>query len=109
MELINIAGTAALLLGGFFLLSSGVGVWRFPDVFTRLHATSVADAAGAPLVFLGIALLLPAGLVTLKIVLLVVFSLVSSATASHALAKAALLHQKPLGRTLKKSTKKAKK
>lgn len=94
-EFIEIAGNTCLCLGAFFLLTSAVGLWRMPDFFTRLHPAGVADSAGAPLTLLGILLLTPGVLIKIKILILIVFALYTSATACHALAKAALLTTKP--------------
>jgi multicomponent Na+:H+ antiporter subunit G len=93
---IHYTGWFSLTLGAFFVLSAAVGLMRFPDFFSRIHPAGMADSIGAPLMFIGIALLQPAGFITLKIILLIVFSLVTSATACHALAKAAMVsNEKP--------------
>jgi multicomponent Na+:H+ antiporter subunit G len=50
---------AALLLlaaGAFFFLAGTVGLLRFPDVHTRLHALTKADNVGLGLVTLALAL-----------------------------------------------------
>lgn len=87
-------GWACIIAGTFFLLTAAVGLWRMPDFFTRLHPAGVGDSMGVPLVLLGIALLHPFGLVTIKIILLMGFATYTAATACHALAKAALLDKK---------------
>ena len=64
---------------------------RFPDFFSRMHAASVTDTLGGTLILFG--LMLQSGgqmLVLIKLVLIVLFILITSPTASHALAKAAL-------------------
>lgn len=79
-----------LLTGGLFLLAGGIGLLRLPDFFTRVHAAGVTDTMGAGAILLG--LMLQAGLtqVSIKLVLIIVFMLFTSPTASHALAQAAL-------------------
>lgn len=48
---------AALLLGGaVFFLAGTVGLLRFPDVYSRLHAPAKADNVGLGLVVAGLAL-----------------------------------------------------
>ncbi|MCB2081609.1 MAG: monovalent cation/H(+) antiporter subunit G [Rickettsiales bacterium] len=86
-----------MIVGTFFIFTGSLGILRMPDFFTRLHPASMGDSMGLPLILIGIALHTPFGLVTAKILLLLLFSLVTSSTASHALAKAALLDMKPLG------------
>jgi multicomponent Na+:H+ antiporter subunit G len=80
----------AMLSGGFFVIVGGIGMLRFPDLFTRLHAASVTETLGAGLLLLGMLLQVDHWLVAAKLVLLAAFLLVTSPTAAHALAKAAL-------------------
>ena len=62
-----------------------------PDLFTRLHPAGVADTVGAGFILLGFMLQGGLSLVTLKLVLILVFLFFTTPTASHALARAALL------------------
>ena len=80
-----------LLGGGGFLLIGGIGVIRMPDFYTRMHATSLTDTLGMGLIIIG--LMLQAGwtLVLFKLFLIMVFMLITSPTAAHALARAALV------------------
>jgi multicomponent Na+:H+ antiporter subunit G len=49
--------TAGLLLVGSLLSAvAGLGILRFPDVYTRLHAASKAGPLGAGLILLGLGL-----------------------------------------------------
>jgi multicomponent Na+:H+ antiporter subunit G len=78
-----------LLMGGsFFIITGGVGLLRLPGVYARMHATGVMDTLGAAL-FLG-GLMVQGGLsmVTVKLVIILVFVLVTSPTATYALANA---------------------
>jgi multicomponent Na+:H+ antiporter subunit G len=81
---------ACLLAGSLFFLVAGAGILRMPDFYTRMHAASVGDTLGAGLILLG--LLLQAGitLVAAKLVMIGLLIFMTSPTASHALAKAAL-------------------
>lgn len=81
----------ALLIGGVFLgISGAVGVIRFPDFFTRLHAAGVTDTLSAGMILT--ALMLQAGftLVTVKLAFILLFLWYTSPVASHALARAAM-------------------
>lgn len=90
--------TALLLTTGCFLgITGGIGIYRLPDFFTRLHASSVTDSACAFLILSGLMLQVGWSLVTVKLCLILFFLLMSSPTASHALAKTALNNgQRPL-------------
>jgi multicomponent Na+:H+ antiporter subunit G len=77
--------------GVFIILSGSIGMIRFPDVFTRLHAAGVVDSLGCPLVLLGLIVIEGFTIVALKLFLLLIVMLLTSPTACYALAKAAYL------------------
>lgn len=80
-----------LLLGGCaFMMIGGLGVLRFPDIYTRLHAASLTDTAGAGLILLGLMLQGGWSLVTVKLALILAFLFFTSPTSTHALARTAL-------------------
>lgn len=89
--LLDWASGISLLVGGLFCLVGGIGLLRMPDFFTRMHAASVTETLGVGLVLFG--LLLQAGWTLIAVKLLMVGLLVFfvSPTASHALARAALV------------------
>lgn len=79
----------ALLMGGAFLIvTGGIGLLRLPDVYSRMHASGLIDTLGAGL-FVG-GLMIQAGLsmVSVKLILILVFILFTSPTATYALANA---------------------
>ena len=43
---LEVASWITLLLGGAFCVVGGIGMWRLPDVFARLHAASLIDSLG---------------------------------------------------------------
>jgi multicomponent Na+:H+ antiporter subunit G len=89
-EIVRFPLGALLCLGGGVLCLIGtVGVLRFPDIYTRLHAASITDTSGAALVLIGMMLVSPGWLVISKLFAICVFIFLTSPTASHALANAA--------------------
>ncbi len=91
-----------LLIGCVFVVTGAVGMIRMPDLYTRLHAASVTDTGGA--IFISLALILQSvfvfgsAMAAIKVLLIMFFTLFTAPTASHALAKTALLcGQVPLG------------
>ena len=88
--LVTITSWLCLLLGSFFCLSGGVGILRFPDFYTRMHASGVTDTLGAGLILLGLMLQAGWSLVLVKLILILLFILLTSPTSNHALAKAAV-------------------
>jgi multicomponent Na+:H+ antiporter subunit G len=51
---LNVFSVAAISLGVFFFLAGTVGLLRFPDTLTRLHALTKADNLGLGLTMLGL-------------------------------------------------------
>ena len=87
--IVNMASGLCLLTGSFLCLSGGVGILRFPDFYTRMHAVGVTDTLGAGMILIGLMLQTPDGFVVIKLLLILVMTIFISPVASHALAKAA--------------------
>jgi multicomponent Na+:H+ antiporter subunit G len=90
LPLIDLLSWTCLLAGGFFAIVGGIGLIRFPDLFTRFHAAGVTDTLGAALILIGLTLQAGWSLISIKLLLILFFILFTSPTATHALAKAAL-------------------
>jgi multicomponent Na+:H+ antiporter subunit G len=73
----------------FFFLSGTVGLLRFPDLFTRLHALTKADNLGLGLLVLGLALRAGSLVVAAKLALIWLLALLASSTGCHLVARAA--------------------
>jgi multicomponent Na+:H+ antiporter subunit G len=87
---IAVVSAIFLLLGGFLCVTGGVGILRFPDFYTRIHATGVTDTLGAGLILIGLMLQVPDVLVLVKLVIILLMTLFINPVATHALAQAAL-------------------
>ncbi|MBL0379490.1 MAG: monovalent cation/H(+) antiporter subunit G [Desulfofustis sp. PB-SRB1] len=88
--ILDIGSWILLLTGSFFCLTGGLGLLRFPDFFTRIHAASLTDTLGASLILIGLMLQVDSWLTFVKLMLILLFSLLAGTTASHAIARAAL-------------------
>jgi len=88
--LMNISSVLFLLTGSFLCISGGVGILRFPDFYTRLHAVGVTDTLATAMILIGLMLQNPDGLVIVKLVIVLLMTLFINPTASHALAQAAM-------------------
>lgn len=96
---ILIDGLSWLLLvsGGLFCIIGAAGLVRMPDFYTRMHAASVIDSLGAGLVLLGLILQAGVTLVAAKLLILAILIFFASPTATHALARSAMIRGlKPL-------------
>ena len=91
-------GGVLVVAGGLFMVVGALGLLRMPDVFTRLHAASVADSFGLPLVLVGLMFYGGLTLVTVKLFFLFAFAALTGPAATHAVARAARFDGlKPLG------------
>ena len=94
MVIVHVIVAVLLGSGVFFTLVGSIGLLRFPDFYTRLHATGKCDTLGGGLIILGAmiyhffaypeTLLVPA-----KLAFLTFFIFIANPTATHALMKAA--------------------
>ncbi len=78
------------LLGAVFFIAGTVGLLRFPDVYTRLHALTKADNLGLGLIIVGLAFQTPSWLVVFKLLLIWILVLIAGATSCYAVANAAM-------------------
>ena len=88
--IIDILSLICLLAGGALGIIGGIGIYRFPDFYSRLHAAGITDTLCAMLVLLGLGLQAGWSIAAFKLALIFVFLFFTSPTASHALANAAL-------------------
>jgi multicomponent Na+:H+ antiporter subunit G len=79
-----------LLAGSALGIIGGIGIHRFPDFYSRLHAVGITDTLCAMLILLGLGLQAGLSIAAFKLVLIFVFLFFTSPTASHALANAAM-------------------
>lgn len=88
---IEILSWACIVGGSFFMIVSAIGILRFPDFWTRLHAASVGDSGGMILLITGMCLQSGLTLITVKLIAIGVFLFITGPTATHAVANAALV------------------
>jgi multicomponent Na+:H+ antiporter subunit G len=88
--LVDVISWACIIAGAVFAVIGAVGILRLPDVFSRMHGAGIIDTLGAGLILVGLMFQAGFSLITVKLILIVVFVLYTSPTATHALARAAL-------------------
>lgn len=82
---------AALMAGGaFFYLAGTVGLLRFPDALTRLHALTKADNVGLMLICGALALLSGSLRQALLLLLIWLLALLAATVSAHLIARRAL-------------------
>lgn len=87
---LDILSWICLLTGSFLGITGALGLFRFPDFFTRLHAASVTDTLCAGLIIFGLMLQSETMMMLIKLLLILLFLAYASPTSAHALAKSAL-------------------
>lgn len=87
---VSLISVTLIAAGAFFFLAGTVGLLRFPDVYTRLHALTKADNVGLGLIVIGLALQAESVAAALKLALIWMLVLPTGATAANLVANAAL-------------------
>lgn len=88
---VQIVSWALIMSGSFFVVVGAVGIIRFPDFWSRLHAASIIDSAGIILLFAGMCVQAGFTLVTVKLIIIAIFLFITGPTSTHAVANAALI------------------
>lgn len=79
-----------VVVGAGFFLAGSLGMLRFPDTFTRLHATTKADNVGLGLVILGLLLQAESFFAVVKLIVIWWLVALSGAAACYLIARTAL-------------------
>jgi multicomponent Na+:H+ antiporter subunit G len=95
MSLADLFTIAAVSAGAVFFLAGTVGLLRFPDALTRLHALTKADNLGLGLVVLGFLPRVDSVLAGLKLVAIWLLALLAGAVVSQLIARAARRAEPP--------------
>ena len=90
METLYNSGTVLIILGIPFFLSGTVGLIRFPDIYTRLHALTKADNVGLGFIVCGLALQSGSWIVTARLLLIWLLVLIASSASCHLIARSAM-------------------
>lgn len=82
--------TIIFLLGGasFFLIAA-LGIARFPDIYTRMHASAKGSAFGAVSMLLGAAMYFSDVWIALEVFVIISFLFITTPVAAHLIARAA--------------------
>lgn len=78
-----------MTVGAACTLIGAIGIVRFPDVYNRIHAQTVAVVGGVIIILIGVAVLKGLTLYTLKALTVALFIFITNPVGSHAIARAA--------------------
>jgi len=87
--LADIVAGLLLIAGAIFVLLAAVGLWRLPDIYSRMHAASKAGTLGSGLMLIALAVHAGDTSTTSRAIAGVVFFLLTAPISAHLLAKAA--------------------
>lgn len=87
MILIDIISLILLATGAVFFLAGTLGLLRFPDVYTRLHALTKADNIGVGFIIIALSLQAESWFVVGKLLLIWSLVFLTGASVSHLVAK----------------------
>ncbi len=90
MSVSDYLSAALLIAGGVFFLAGTLGLLRFPDLYTRLHALTKADNVGLGLMIAGLAIQAESWAVVGKLLLIWGLVLLAGASVAHLIARGAL-------------------
>jgi len=90
MQVTELLTLFMLLAGAGFFLAGTVGLLRFPDVYTRLHALTKADNVGLGFIVAGLVLQTESWAAIGKLLFIWLLVLLASASVAHLVARTAL-------------------
>ncbi|WP_026289903.1 monovalent cation/H(+) antiporter subunit G [Thioalkalivibrio sulfidiphilus] len=94
--MIEILTGILLVVGAAFMLIAALGVWRMPDLLTRMHATTKAGVLGAGLMLAGVAIFFAEVNVLVRALAVIIFVMLTAPVAAHVIGRAGYFVGVPL-------------
>ena len=94
LSVLDVVGMILATIGLVFFLGAAVGLHRFPDFYTRMHAAGKGDTLSSLLILAGFGLITLEDfsavglLLVVKVLAIVLFIMLTSPTSTHALMRA---------------------
>ena len=85
----DICAVILIISGLFFFFTSTLGLLRFPDLYSRMHATGKGDTLAVLLITSGAIIHHGLNLNSAKLSLIALFIFIANPTATHAIGRAA--------------------
>ena len=93
MQWNEIVTTVLLAIGCVISLTGSLGLLRMPDFYTRLHTAGKTDSLGQFVILVGLVFVTDDVLIQMKLVMVGLILMIVAPTATHAITKAAHLHE----------------
>jgi multicomponent Na+:H+ antiporter subunit G len=87
--MVELIGYISLGLGSLGVVIGALGLLRLGDIYQRMHGSGIVDTGGAGLILFGLLLLSPDWTVSVRLILIGFILVMTSPTATHAIARAA--------------------
>lgn len=87
----NLPAELLILFGCVFLLAAAIGVFRFPDFYTRLHASTKLVTLGGLGIFIGAAIAFAPVQAVQRVLLIAVFFFLTAPLSGYMIARAGYL------------------
>ncbi|KYK20337.1 hypothetical protein AYK25_09005 [Thermoplasmatales archaeon SM1-50] len=91
LELLSLIVISA---GCLVILSAALGLYRFPDIYMRLHSSTKVNTGGAMTILLGIILRIGLSALSARIFIIIILIFILTPVVSHAIARSAHLQKK---------------
>ncbi|MCY4305588.1 MAG: monovalent cation/H(+) antiporter subunit G [Aestuariivita sp.] len=88
--MIDFVAALLIFLGGLFSLVAGIGILRMQDVFIRMHASTKVGTLASGLILAGVAIQFSEVIIFIKVILIILFLLLTAPIAAHMIGRAAL-------------------
>jgi multicomponent Na+:H+ antiporter subunit G len=86
---VDVLALGCLLAGAFLCLTAGLGLVRFPDVLSRMHAGTKPQVLGVLLIMVGAAIRLHGWSATWMLLLVAVFQMLTAPVSAHMISRVA--------------------
>ncbi|WP_245831766.1 monovalent cation/H(+) antiporter subunit G [Oceanobacillus senegalensis] len=99
--IINILIILSILIGAFLIVSASIGIIRFPDVYTKLHAATKASTLGIAGILIAafLYLYLHHDIISGKLLIAILFMMITNPVSAHMISRAA--HSKGISPVIK--------
>ena len=94
IDFVEIISYIFISIGCFIMAIAALGLYRFPDVYMRLHASAKINTGGAMNIFFGLMLRFGFNIQTVKIFVLLILIFILAPVISHAIARSAHIQGK---------------
>ncbi len=92
LRMIKIIATI-FFIGSLIAFAIGtLGLFKFPDPYTRMHAVGIGDTLGVGLMGIGLLLISPSWILRVKLIFILIFFWIINPTMTHLIAKAAVMY-----------------